>query len=469
MRIPFTGLELIRTKAAPASLSSINSRAGWWPVVRESYTGAWQANVEVSLVDVLQHPTVFACVSLIASDIAKMRLRLVALDENGIWSEKDSPSFSPVLRKPNRYQTRIQFFKSWLIAKLAYGNSYILKQRDQRGLVTAMYVLDPTRVTPLVASDGGVWYELNRDPLSDQPESKVTVPASEVIHDVMHALYHPLVGLSPIYACGLAAVLGLRIQTNSTQFFTNGSRPGGVLTAPGAISEGTAARLKAYWDANFTGDNVGKVAVLGDGLKYEPMAVTAENSQLIEQWKATAEAICAAFHVPAYLVGAAPPPAYNNIEALNQAYYSQCLQELIESIELLLDEGLGLTDRKDGVLYGTEFDLDDLLRMDTATMMTTLAAGTGAGLVAPDEGRKKLNLPPVQGGSTPYLQQQNYSLSALARRDAAPAPSDTATGNGPTTNRPAGPSADDEEAQMVASLGPLLRRKAHMRFRRAVA
>ena len=72
------------------------------------------------------------------------------------------------------------------------------------------------------------------------------------------------------------------------------------------------------------------------------MRQTAVDAQQIEHWKAMNEAICAAFHVPAYLAGAAPPPAYNNIEALKQAYYSQCLQELIEAIELLLDEGLAL-------------------------------------------------------------------------------------------------------------------------------
>jgi hypothetical protein len=52
------------------------------------------------------------------------------------------------------------------------------------------------------------------------------------------------------------------------------------------------------------------------------------------------------------MVGIGQPPTYNNIEALNQAYYSQCLQSLIESIELLLDEGLELPKP-----LGTEFEL----------------------------------------------------------------------------------------------------------------
>lgn len=437
MRIgPFT---IARTKALKLAgqLASVESRGGWWPIVRESFAGAWQQNVEVTLENVLTHPIVFACVSLIASDIGKMGIRLVKLDEDGIWTEIDSPAFSPVLRKPNRYQNRIKFFEQWVLSKLTRGNTYVLKQRDQRGIVTALYILDPTRVRPLVAPDGSVYYELKRDDLSSQPQDQIIVPASEIIHDIMVALYHPLVGVSPIYASGLAATMGLKGLTNSANLFTNGSNPGGVLTAPGAIAQATADRLKAYWDEQFTGDNVGRVAVLGDGLKFEPMRINAVDSQFKEQMDWVSLLICSTYHVPAFMVGVGPAPTYNNIEALAQQYYSQCLQELIESIELCLDEGLGLAPNKiDGVRYGTEFDLDVLLRMDSATMMSTIKEGVGAGLLKPNEGRYKLGYSPVAGGDTPYLQQQYYSLKALNLRDESGPP--------PPTPQPALPAAEDE-------------------------
>jgi phage portal protein BeeE len=53
----------------------------------------------VSTDTVLTYSAVFACVTLIAADIAKLRLRLVAQDEDGIWTETESAAFSPVLRK----------------------------------------------------------------------------------------------------------------------------------------------------------------------------------------------------------------------------------------------------------------------------------------------------------------------------------------------------------------------------------
>lgn len=448
----FGSYEITIRKAAPANLQSVESRGGWWPIVREPWSGAWQENESESVDTVVANSAVFACVTLIASDVAKMRCRLVEQDSNGIWTEIESAAFSPVLRKPNRYQNRIQFFYWWMASKLLHGNTYVLKQRDNRGVVRGLYILDPSRCRPLVAPDGGVYYELKTDALSGLTENQVLyAPASELIHDVGHPLFHPLVGVSPIYACGVAAVQGLRIQNNSSKFFANGSKPGGVLTAPGPISPDTAARVKTYWDENFTGDNMGKVAVLGDGLKYEGMSVTAKDSQLIDQLQWTGLDICTAFRVPGYKVGIGPAPQYNNVEALDQQYYSQRLQFDIESIELCLDEGLGLApDKVEGKRLGTEFDLDDLMRMDTATLVKT--EKDSAGIKTINESRKRLNLPPVTGGETVYLQHQDHSIEALAKRDAKPDPFASGPAPSTTPDNPALESdAGDDTAKYITA------------------
>lgn len=393
------------------AVSLVDDRGGWYPLIREPFTGAWQQNVEIKLDSVLSNHADFACRTLIASDIGKLRIKLVERKQD-IWSETTNPAFSPVLRKPNRYQTRQQFLECWVLSKLQSGNAYVLKQRDGRGVVVALYVLDPNRVKPLVADDGSVFYEVRQDTLSGLTENSVVVPAREIIHDRFNCFFHPLVGLSPIFANGLAAMQGIAIQNMSAGFFQNGAQPGGVLTAPGAIADETAARLKAHWEANYTGKNRGRVAVLGDGLTYQPMTAKAVDSQLIEQLKWTAEVICSTYHVPPYKIGIGQQPTYNNIQALNVEYYSQCLQALIEAIEACLDEGLGL----DGVTLGTEIDTDNLLRMDAATQIDVLEKAKS--VLTLDERRRRLEVPPMPvGGATVYMQQQDHSLEAIAARD----------------------------------------------------
>jgi HK97 family phage portal protein len=287
-----------------------------------------------------------------------------------------------------------------------------------------------------VADDGSVFYQVNQDRLHELP-TQIRVPGSEIIHDRGPALFHPLIGVSPLFACAASATQGIRIQYNSAAFFENMSRPSGQLTAEGTIEDVTADRLKREFENNFGGRNLGKLFVSGDGLKYEPITIPAADAQLIEQLRWTVEDVARCFRVPLHKIASGANPTFNNVSAMNQDYYSQTLQYYIESIEELLEDGLGLENIRDHD-YGIEFDLEGLLRMDPIGRAEANAKAISGGYLAPNEARKRENLKPVDGGDTPYLQQQNYSLAALAKRDAGGDPFATAAPSAPAPA--AGPS-----------------------------
>jgi HK97 family phage portal protein len=428
--IPFTG-ERGTEKSVPTLASVPYDRSGWYPLIREPFAGAWQRNMEVSADTVASFHADFACKTLISRDIAKLRLKLMEKDADDIWSEVTNPAFSPVLRRPNEYQTHNQFWESWVLSKLSRGNTYVLKERDNRKVVTALHVLDPTRTQPLVADDGAVFYRLDSDNLAGI--DSITVPAREIIHDRFNCLFHPLVGTPPVFASGLASMLGLNAQRASAMLFENSSTPGGILTAPGEVSDVEEKRIKEEWESRFSRVNLGRVAVLSGGLQYQKLPMTNVEVQMIENLKWSAEVVCSVYHVPPYKVGVGALPSYNNVQSLNVEYYSQALQSHIEEIEELLDYALGIGW---GVGIGTEFDTENLLRMDSVTQITAIQAAVGAGVMAPNEGRAKLDLKPVAGGDNPYLQQQNYSLEALAKRDAQ---DDPFKPNTPPPQQPAQP------------------------------
>jgi HK97 family phage portal protein len=438
----------IKWMAKQLSLSGVGDNRGWITLLRsgsDTTTGSWQQDSGLSQEAILGFAPVYACTTLIASDIGKICLRLMTLEKN-VWIETESPAFSPVLRKPNHFQTRQQFIETWILSKLRRGNTYVLKIRDQATRIKALYVLDPDRVTPLVATDGSVFYELRRDDLSKLPQNDYpAVPASEIIHDRMECLFHPLVGIPPLFAAALASTQGLRIQRNSEVFFKNMSRPGGMLTAPGNIDDETAGRLKTEFESSFSNEKIGRLFVGGDGLKYDPMAHTADESQLVEQLKLSAEQICSAFHVPAYMIGAGAVPSYTNVEALNQQYYTQCLQKFFNAIEDLWDEGFDLRASS----YRTEFDLDELLRMDTATRIKSTDEAVKGGWLAPNEARGKFGLLPVTGGESPMMQQQNWNLQQLAEREPPKDSGTTAASPAPPTNAANDAQAEQEAAALI--------------------
>ena len=406
------------------SLQGVHSGGGWHSMfVHEPYTGAWQKNDELTREDVTAHHAVFACVSLISQDIGKMPIQLKKR-EKGVLVNAEIPSKFRVLKKPNRFQIWQQFSENWTTSLLLRGNTYVLKRRDIFGEVTELVILNPDMCKPLIDDKGNVFYQLGNDRLT-QTES-VTIPASEIIHDRINCFYHPLVGLTPIMACSLAAGQGIEIQKHSRNLFKNNSRPSGVLTAPGPISKEKAEAAQANWNANYSGNNVGKTAILGDGLTFSAITVNAADAQLIEQLKMTAEIICSVFHVPLFKVGLGAIPA-GKVSDLNEIYYSDCLQSPIEARENLLDDGLDLN------VSGVEafLDINVLIRMDSTSQMARLKEGVGAGIMKPNEAREQIGLLPVVGGDTVYLQQQNFSLEALSKRDQKEDPFSTGASSKP--------------------------------------
>jgi hypothetical protein len=101
-----------------------------------------------------------------------------------------------------------------------------------------------------------------------------------------------------------------------------------------------------------------------------------------------------------------------------------------------------------------------LLRMDSATQIDVLSKAVGSAIMSPDEARAKRNLGPVPGGATPYLQQQNYSLAALAKRDSSDDPFGTAKPPAPPPPAAETAAPEDDDAPpppAKASMGEFLK------------
>ncbi len=390
------------------AMSPVDSNTSWR--VLEPFMGAWQRNIELNREDLLSFHAVFACISIISKDIGKLPLELRA-KKDGVWVKVKDKKF-PFFEKPNHFQTMQQFLEYYMISKETRGNTYVLKLRNFKGDIEQLIVLNPDNVTPLISDAGDVFYRIGIDKLAKQEET-IILPASEIIHDRWNCLYHPLVGISPILACGLAGAQGVAIQKYGAKFFKNNGRPSGILSMPGKISEEDAQRIKEAWDQNYSGENVGKTAVMGGDVKYIAMAMPAADAQMIEQHKWSAEICCSVFNVPPWKIGIGSIPQGQKVEDMERIYLNSCLQSPIEAIENCFDDAFNLKD------FGYEvfLDLSTLLRMDSVSQMNFYSLGVQRGIFAPNEARAVFNYMPKTGGDTPYMQQQNFSLEAISKRD----------------------------------------------------
>jgi HK97 family phage portal protein len=423
-----------------------------WRIISEPFAGAWQRNIEEKVGDLLCYPTLYACMNRISTDIGKLPMLLKREDANGIWKlDKANTAFWPVLRKPNGYQTAQQFREAWILSKLQDGNTYVLKGYDDRGVVNRLWVLDPCRVLPMVSDSGAVFYQINYPAAANllpasYPGEQLIIPAREIIHDRLNCFHHQLIGVPPLCAAHWPAVKNLKILKDATQFFANGAQPGGILTAPAGMSDDDAKAVKAYWDENFTGDNRGKVGVIGADMKYTAFAFKAADSQLVEQMRYSDEQICQPFGIPPFKVGIGSIPAGLGVDAINQLYYADALQSHIEAMENLLDEGLNITTGEDGFRRGVELDLWPLLRMDLGKQAEVETKLTGGGIKTPNEGRFAFGLDPLEGGDTVYMQQQDFPLDQVRKNKIEPAPAPAEPS--PAANDPA---PEDDEVRGLRS------------------
>jgi HK97 family phage portal protein len=215
-----------------------------------------------------------------------------------------------------------------------------------------------------------------------------------------------------------------------------------LLVAPTEIDPLTAQRLSETWHSL----GPGKTAIVGYGMKYQDIGSTAVDAQLTEQLGWSAKTIAACFGVPISMVDSSIQPPYANSEASTLQYHAQCLQMHLTGIEYALDAGLELPSP-----YGTEFDLDMLIWMDTATKTKAAHDAIAAGVLSPNEARfKYFGLGPVTGGESPYLQQQYYSLEALAERDA-----EQPFSKPRVATPPAAPPEEPTEEDIAATVGEL--------------
>ena len=373
-----------------------------WFRIGEFEAGDFQRDVVRTYNDILKHPTVYACLTLRANDVSKLPLHLEERQETPagvVWRRINSRR--AIIRKPNSYQTTTEFFRQWMLSLLIYGNAYILIRNNQ------YFVLDGWRVQPRVTTQGELVYYIPSDDLIGI-NLPMVIPASQIIHDKINPLFHELCGVSPLYAVVLSASQSLTAQENSTQFFANGARPSGILSVPKKMTQEEADRLQERWERAYSGANQGRVAVLSGEVKYDKIGDSASDAQMVEQLELSTQVICEAFHVPPVKLGI-EAPNNDSIEALNLQYYTNAIQADLSRIEKLLADKISISPTQ-----RFRFDESELLRMDQESQVKVIHDGVKAGVMAPNEGRQRWNLPPVSGGETPFLQEQNFPISDLA-------------------------------------------------------
>lgn len=426
MRLPF-GLELVRTKAlSPPG----GAWGGGWSVIHDFQAGAFEQGLP-PLTDKQMNTQscVYACRALIANSIAKLPLNQIEL-KDGAWQKV--PSDYELLTRPSKIANRITWVSYLVHSMLGAGAGFGLK-RYESGKLRYIELLHPSTEV-LVSELGEVFYRLNSNIYSHLPEEQRTVPGEYIFHVPYNTLVHPLIGVPPLEAARAAALSGSAVMTKQARTHANRPQVYGFLKVPVTLTDAQAVAAKEAWKTSNGPDGAG-VAVLRNGVDFEPLQMTAKEAESAQALNLANEDIARAFGVPKHLLGIGTIPSAANAEALMLGFYSQTLQPIAELIELTLDEAIDLPAK-----IGVEFDVSALSRLDTKGRYEALRSATGgAALLSVNEGRAEEGLAPVEGGEKPMRQMQDVPINTPI----AP----------PEPQLPEGELSEDDADEMDKSLG----------------
>lgn len=390
-------------KMAPSSGTYFNFRnlPNWWQLGFD-YNSRHSAMASTA---------VYACINILSQEISRLHIRHYRQNEDGSRDTLTSTSAAQRMRRPNGYQTRSDWLMYMMQALLLDGNAYSVVTRDRRGAVSALHPQWPRSVQPYVVTDTGeVFYQLQQHHQDlSQLDEGIWVPQRDMLHIRLFTNESPVCGQTPLQACAFSISGGLEIQKQSSSFFGNMSRPGGILRSPKPLGQEAAIRLKQQWEEGLSGNFVGKTAVLDNDIDWKPLQINAVDSELLGQYKLSVEDIAMVYRVPLYLLGKSDKMSFNSIEQMQKSFIASGIGFYLEHFESALDI---LFDVPPNEML--EFDIErGLLRPELETRMSAYAKALQGGIYAPNEVRRKENLGPVEGGDEVYMQRQNWPLEAL--------------------------------------------------------
>lgn len=409
---------------------------GWIPETWGSYMNWWQMGYDPVPYGACSS-IVQACVSAYSETLAMCPGDHWRTQANGGRERVVNSALTRILKRPNQYQSISDFLLNLTRELLDDGNAFALALRNQRGEIAELHLMRSRMCSGRIALDGSIFYSLAGNEIVDrmfESSDLSAVPQRDVLHLRLNCRRHPLIGESPILATALDIGLSSLMKRQQMAFFANGGRPSAVLTTDLTLDKQQVDQLRERWQEQSRGMNSGGVPILTSGLKPQTWAQNSVDSQLAETLKMSDQSVALAFRVPLAILGLGGQ-TYASTELLMRHWVASGLGFLLNHIEECIGNLFELRGQPDEYL---EFNTDALLRSAFKDRLEGLARATQGGIMSPNEARRLENLPSVEFGDEPRVQQQNVPLSFASKLPApapalpapAPANDDSETGEG---------------------------------------
>ena len=355
----------------------------------------------------MQIATVYACVRLLAEQVAGLPLHLYRYTdekEQGKEKAKDHPLYKLLYRQPNPEMTSFTFRETLMTHLLLWGNAYAQIIRDGKNSILGLYPLLPDNVEVDRDEKGQIYYIYHAytDEVPGENNKDIIFRADEIFH-IPGLGFNGLVGFSPIAMMKNSLGTTLAVEKYGSAFFKNGAQPSGVLEHPGVLKN--PEKIRENWTDVYGGpNNAHKVAVLEEGMQYKAISLPPEDSQFLSTRQFGVTEICRIFRVPPHMVQDLEHATFSNIEHQSIDFVVYTLDPWLVRFEQAIIKDLLLPEEQD--TFFPKFNVDGLMRGDYSSRMEGYAKGISNGFLSPNDVHRLENMDPIpaeKGGDDYYL------------------------------------------------------------------
>jgi HK97 family phage portal protein len=362
-----------------------------WPFRRTHDRALWQApwNVggvpemqtwageSVTVDRALRLSTVFGCVRLLSDSVSTLPLHVYR------GEERDPIPTPALLQRPSAdHPEPSDWLWACMASLLLRGNTWgAISARTGAGMLPAQVdLLDPDQVA--TSYEDGRWV--------------IRVAGQEVDRaELFHVKAFPwpgkLEGLSPISYARESIGLGRAAERYGATFFGDASDPRGLLTTDTDLRKSDALTMKEMWKRSFSGRR--DIAVLGHGVKFQPISIAPEESQFIETTRANVATICRYYGIAPEMMGGetAGHEAYTSPEMRGTDFLTFTLRPWLHRIERAVS---GLLPRS----QQAKFNTGGFVRATLKDRYDAHAVAISSGFLTVNEVRELEDRPPLPPG-----------------------------------------------------------------------
>lgn len=341
---------------------------------------------------------VYAATNMISNSVALLPIKIIT-EEGGRKMEIKHPLSKVLNLKPNSKYNHFNFFKLLIESVILKGNGYAYIERDENLNVVALHYIDADFVTPVVQGDGSIKYIVNG--------MSQAIDAINMIHIYQH-LDTTYRGISTIKYADMTLQGVHAAETHSSNFFKSGAGLMGVLKSNAPMTNEQKRQCAESWRMSINNTQGGGVAILPQGLDFQAIAISPEDSQLLETRKYNVVEIARFFNISPVKLFDFTNASYSTLEQTTLSY----LQDTILPFTQLLEDEFNLKLFKPSEVgkISIDFDYSAMVQTDKATEAEYYTKLLTNGVVTINDVRSKLGFEPsAEEGADQHWMQISYA------------------------------------------------------------